>query len=124
MSCGTMDYLEAIYNFAYRLSGNTHIAEELTENVLIQHPTDDEALLLRRTWLCFQNDYGCMEFKGEGMLQQAILSLEPVVRCSVILHDILGCSYSRIAVILQKTEAEVKGLVASGRMGIMQACKK
>lgn len=117
--------IKTIYNFTYRLSGNTEIAELLTEEVLLLHPgkNKDDILLLKQAWSSFKKYYGCLEFKEEDPVQQSLLALVPELRCPLILRDILGYSYGQIAIIIDKPEPDVAYLISMGRRGIIKANK-
>ncbi|MCR4443503.1 MAG: hypothetical protein NUV48_15325 [Peptococcaceae bacterium] len=109
--------IRTIYNFTYRLSGNTKVAEVLTEKVLLMHPGNhkDDGFLLKQAWGDFLKYYGCLEFKGEDPIQQSLLALAPELRCTLILRDILGYSYGQITHIMDKSEPEVARLISEGR---------
>lgn len=107
--------LRTIYNFTYRLSGNTRIAEIITEKVLLKHANNhDDVFLLKQAWEYFLEYYGCLEFKGEEPIQQALLALQPELRCSVILRNIFDYSYPQISAILNITEIETSQLISEG----------
>ena len=115
-----MDFLRIVYNFTYRLSGNAGIAEALTEKALFMHPANhnDVVLVLKQAWEEFINYYGCLDFKEEDPIQQALLSLSSEIRCAVILRDILGFSYGQIGTVLNKSDSEVARLIFLGRQEI------
>jgi len=115
--------IRTIYNFTYRLSGNSKVAEVLTEKVFLMHPGNhkDDVFLLKQAWGDFLKYYGCFEFKGEDPIQQSLLALAPELRCTLILRDILGYSYGQIAAILDKSEWEVARLISMGRRGITKS---
>lgn len=114
--------IRTIYNFTYRLSGNTKIAEVLTEEVLLMHPdkNKDDILLLKQAWSNFRKYYGDLEFEGEDPVQQSLLALAPELRCTLILRDMLGYSYGQIAIIIDKPDPEITRLISLGRRGITQ----
>lgn len=109
--------LRTIYNFTYRLSGNTKVAEVLTEKVFLMYPGNhkDDVFLLKQAWGNFLQYPGCLEFKGEDPIQRSLLALAPELRCTLILRDILGYSYGQIAPIMDKPELEVACLISEGR---------
>lgn len=109
-----------IYNFTYRLSGNRDVAGILTEKVLLTLPANqhNNMILLKQAWEDFLIYYGSFDFKGEDVLQQAILSLLPEPRCAIILRDIFGYSYRQIAVILNKSDAAVGSIISLARREI------
>lgn len=117
-----------IYNFTYRLSGNTEVAKILTEKVVLIHldnqENDNDIVLLKHAWNNFLKNYGCMGFKGEDQIQQALLSLSPEPRCAVILRDVLGYSYGQIAAVLNKSDSEIGSLISLGRQKITKYSKK
>lgn len=108
--------ISTIYNFTYRLSGNTNVAEVLTENVLLRQSGShkDDVFLLKQAWQEFIKYYRGVDFKGEEPVQQALLALPPELRCSVILRSILGYSYREISIILDKPECEIGVLISEG----------
>ncbi len=109
--------IERIYNFIYRLSGNTEVAESLTEGVIFRHCDNrgDELFLLKQGWLDFFNCYQGNEFEGKEFIQRCLLQLAPEPRCALILRDVFGYSYRQIAFVLDKVEPVVVSLVSSGR---------
>ncbi len=109
--------IERIYNFIYRLSGSTEVAESLTEGVFSRccDNRGDELLLLKQGWLEFLNRYKENVFEGEGFIQRCILQLAPEPRCALILRDVFGYSYGQIAFVLDKVEPVVVSLVSWGR---------
>lgn len=118
--------IRTLYNFTYRLSGNTKVADVLTEKALIMQPANhnDDVLLLKQAWEGFLKYYGYLDFKGEDPTQQALLSLSPEIRCAIILRDILGYSYGQIASVLNKSASEVGTLISIGRQEITKSARK
>ncbi|ATW25383.1 sigma factor-like helix-turn-helix DNA-binding protein [Candidatus Formimonas warabiya] len=112
--------IRTIYNFSYRLSGDRKVAEGVTEEVLLMHLAhqEDDVFLLKHAWEDFLKYDGCLESTGEDRVQQALLALDPELRCAVILRDVLGCSYQEISLILDKSETEVAHLISKGRRGL------
>lgn len=112
-----MLYLNAVYNFTYRLSGNAGVAELLTTKVFSKLPggCQDELGILKMAWESFLKYYGSVEFRGKDRVQQALLYLPPEQRCALVLRDIQGYNYSQIAIVLNKPDSEVRKLVAAGR---------
>jgi hypothetical protein len=110
-------HIKTIYNFCYRLSGNIETAGVLTENVLLNYPAGqkDRLVLLKQVWSDFLKYYGSLDLESEDPLQKALLCLSPELRCTVILRDILGCSYEQIAAVLDKSVPETARLIATGR---------
>ncbi len=116
-----MDFLETVYNFTYRLSGDRDVAEILTEKVFLTQPANrrrDDIVLLKQAWEDFLRYYGRFDFDGENMVQQSLLRLSPEIRCAVILRDILGYSYSQIAFVLDESELTVGRLISLARRDI------
>lgn len=116
-----MDFLETVYNFTYRLSGDRDIAEILTEKVFLTQPANrcrDDVVLLKQAWEDFLRYYGRFDFDGENIAQQALLPLSPEIRCAIILRDILGYSYSQIAFVLDESELAVGRLISLARRDI------
>lgn len=109
-----------IYNFTYRLSGNRDVAGILTEKVLLTQTVNhhNDIILLKQAWEDFLVYYGHFDFKGEDVVQQAILFLPPEPRCAIILRDILGYSYGQIATILNKSNITVGNLISLARQEI------
>ncbi len=118
-------YIRTIYNFTYRLSGNTKVAEVLTQKVLLLHAGNhkDDIFLLKQAWGNFIKYYGSLEFEGQDPIQQSLLTISPETRCTLILRDILGYSYGQIAVIIDKSESEVTHFISMGRRRITKANK-
>jgi len=112
--------VKVIYNFTYRLSGNTEVAAILTEKVFLRHASNhnDAIMLLKQAWEDFLEYYGCHNFTTDDPVHQALLSLPPEPRGAIILRDVLGYSYEQIAAILNKSGLELGRLIASGRRGI------
>lgn len=112
--------IKTLYNFAFRLSGNLKIAEILTEKVLLGGFKDgnDDAELLKEAWEEFRQYYGHINFQSQDPIQQALLSLAPELRCVLILRDVLGYSYGKIADILNADESEAAYLIKLGRQEI------
>lgn len=119
-------HIKTVYNFCYRLSGNTETAGVLTENVFLNHPAGqkDKLVLLKQVWNDFLKYYGSLDLKSEDPLQKALLCLSPELRCTVILRDILGCSYEQIAVVLDKSVSETASLISTGRGQFAKIYKK
>jgi len=115
--------IRTIYNFTYRLSGSTKVAEILTEKVLLTKPGNhnNDLFLLKQAWGDFLKYYGFLELKEEDPTQQSLLALSPESRCTLILHDILGYSYGQIAHIMDKSKLEVARLISMGRRGILNS---
>jgi len=110
-----------VYKFAYRLSGNRKVAENLT-NISItayyDQARDDDLLLLKVIWQEFMKYYGFLEFREGTGLQKVLLDLPTELRCGVILRDILKYDYSQIAEVLSTTPQEAQKIVAQGRRRI------
>ena len=117
--------IRTLYNFTYRLSGDTKIAEVLTEEVFLMHACQhkNDIFLLKQAWSNFRKYYGDIEFKGECHVQQSLLALVPELRCTLILRDILGYANGQIAAIIDKPEPEVVRLISLGRRGIAKTNK-
>lgn len=115
-------YHRKVYNFTYRLSGNTGIAEILTEKVFLRCPANhkDDVILLKQAWERFLKYYGGLDLTGEDTVQQALLSLPPEIRCAIILRDILGYSYKQVASVLNKSELAAGNLISLGRRKITE----
>ena len=112
-----------IYNFTYRLSGNRDIAETLSEKVLLMQSANhhhNDVILLKQAWEEFLMYYGRFDFKGEDVVQQAVLSLPPEPRCAIILRDIFSYSYGQIASVLNKSEITVGNLISLARQEIIK----
>jgi len=118
--------LRLIYNFTYRLSGNTEVAKILTEKVLLINAGNhnDDIRLLKQAWEDFLQYYGHLDLKEVDPVQQLLLSLLPERRCAVILRDILGYSYGKIATVLNKSDLEVGELISVGRQEITKMDQK
>lgn len=112
--------IKTLYNFAFRLSGNLKIAEILTEKALLGGLNDgtDDALLLKEAWESFRQYYGHVNFQSDDPTQQALLNLSPELRCALILRDVLGYPYGRIAKILNADKSEAADLIKLGRREI------
>lgn len=112
--------LKILYNFTYRLSGNSEVAQSLTEQVLLLyvHKPMDKVTLLKCAWEKFLHIN--KEFlPSKHDLKQNILSfIAPELRCAVILRDIFGYSYEQIGTVLNKPKQEVASFVSLGRQGI------
>lgn len=108
--------IKTVYNFAYRLSGNSGAARKLTEKALVKHVNNpcDNAALFKEVWKDYLKYYKHMNFKGEDSVQQGLLTLSPKLRCCVVLRNVLGCSYPQISTILGITEKEVGSLIGEG----------
>jgi hypothetical protein len=119
-------HIKTVYNFCYRMSGNTEAAGVLMESVLLNHPAGqrDKLVLLKHAWNDFLKYYGSLDLKSEDALQEALLCLSPELRCTIILRDILGCPYEQIAVVLDKSVPETARLISTGREQIAKIYKK
>lgn len=117
--------IRTLYNFIYRLSESTKVAEVLTEKVLMMHAGNfkDDIFLLKQAWSNFVKYYGFLEYKGEKSSRQSLLDIEPEPRCAMILRDILGYPYNQIAFIVDKPESEVAKLIFQGRSRITKGNK-
>ena len=121
-----MAFLKIIYNFTYRLSGNTRVAEVLTEKVLLMQSANHhngDVVLLKQAWNEFLKYDGSIDCKGENATQQTLLSLPPEMRCAIILRDVLGYSYRQIAAVLNISDLEVGKFIARGRQEITRTGK-
>ncbi|NLT96083.1 MAG: hypothetical protein GXW85_11265 [Clostridia bacterium] len=110
-----------VYKFAYRLSGNRKVAEELTKLSIIAHynqAQEDNLLLLKGIWQEFTKYYSFIEFQGGTGIQKILLDLPAELRCGVILKDIFKYNYRQIAQILSISPQEAQKIVAQGRRRI------
>lgn len=112
--------LTLLYNFTYRLTGNIHIAEAMTREVILSCPgaPDDAPPLLKAAWHRFLLCYSQTVFKSEDELQQRLLKLMPGERGILILRDILGLPLEVIAGITGYSAQEAAGLLAEGRRSL------
>ncbi|HZX45965.1 MAG TPA: sigma factor-like helix-turn-helix DNA-binding protein [Clostridia bacterium] len=118
-------HIKTVYNFSYRLSGDSETAGVLTEKVFLSDRSNQGKLhLLKLAWEAFLKHHGCTDPKGEDPLQQALLTLPPDLRCTVILRDIMGCSYHQIAVILDKSDFETAGMISEARSRLARSYAK
>lgn len=118
--------MDIVYNFIFRLSGNTKIAEVLTQQVILTNHQKNRGLkldlsLLKQAWEGFRRYYGSLEFRGDDPVSQAILSLTPEKRCAVVLRDILGYSYGEIASVMDESAAQTARLISRGRRELAEA---
>lgn len=110
------------YKFAYRLSGNRKVAEELTKLSIIAHydqAQEDNLLLLKGIWQKFMKYYSFIEFQEGTGAQKILLDLPADLRCGVILKDIFKYDYRQIAQVLSITPQEAQKIVAQGRRRIV-----
>ena len=117
--------MKILYNFTYRLSGNSKVAEVLTEKALLI-PEDNYncPLLVTRAWEYFCQYYSSLDLQGQEPVQNYLLNLVPEERCAIILRDIMGYSYEQIALVLDKSLPEVNSLISSGRKQICKLKKR
>lgn len=118
-----MAFLKTVFNFTYRLSGNMKIAQILTEKVMSEGSGEhnDDLIFLKQAWESFLKYYGHFDFQSEDLMQRALLSLSPELRCAIILRDIFGYSYNKIALVSNSHEAEVAQLIKLGRQEITKS---
>lgn len=65
-----------------------------------------------------RDPYGTRELSGE--LQRALDALDEPYRSTVVLYDVLGCSYAEIAEITETAEGTVKSRLFRGRRDLAQ----
>lgn len=131
--------IKRAYNFAYRMSGNTEVAKDVTEQALLMgihnyaynyncnnnNPGQNQDLnLLKQVWVLLIKTNGCIAIKEDSSVQQLLLSLSPEARCALILRDLLGYSYGQISAVINKSEIEIGRLISRGRQEIAKSVKK
>jgi DNA-directed RNA polymerase specialized sigma24 family protein len=124
-----------VYRLAYRLTGNPHDAEDLTQEVFVRvfrslssyTPGTFEGWLHRITTNLFLDSARRRQrirFEGLGLdgdIQAALRDLAPEYRAAVVLCDIEGLSYEEIAATLDVKLGTVRSRIHRGRAQLRTA---
>jgi RNA polymerase sigma-70 factor (ECF subfamily) len=121
-----------VYRLAYRLTGNQHDAEDLTQEVFVRvfrslstyTPGTFEGWLHRITtnlFLDMVRRKQRIRFDALGDDEQALDTLAPEFRAAVVLCDIEGLSYEEIAATLGVKLGTVRSRIHRGRSQLRKA---